>query len=128
MLYALSSMASNQRIPVSEETRDAIRQLKPPGQTYDEFLQEFIEQKRREQLATDVKSVFERADDPAAVVAALNKGEFDSALELMGLTREDADALTEMWQEEAADLDDNDEEDVVTEDDVDEMLSERSEK
>lgn len=100
-------MASNQRIPVSEETRDAIRQLKPPGQTYDEFLQEFIEQKRREQLAADVKSVFERADDPAAVVDALNEGEFDHALELMGLTREDADALTEMWQEEADELRDD---------------------
>lgn len=128
MLYVLSSMASNQRIPVSEETRDAIRQLKPPGQTYDEFLQEFIEQKRREQLATDVKSIFERADDPAAVVAALNEGEFDRALELMGLTREDADALTEMWQEEATDLSDGDDEDAVTENEVDEMLSGHSER
>jgi hypothetical protein len=97
-------MASSQRIPVSERTRDELREIKAPGQTYDELLQEFIEQKRRERLAADVKAVFERADDPAKVIAALEDDEFDRALELMGLDQQEADALADAWKHEAAEL------------------------
>lgn len=101
-------MASDHRIPVSERTRNELRELKEPGQSYDELLTEFIEQKRREQLATDVKSVFERADDPADVIAALENDDYERALSLMGLSEDEADALAQAWQQEATALSDDD--------------------
>lgn len=96
-----SNSKSDQRIPVSERTRDALRELKAPGQTYDELLGEFIVQKRREKLATDVKAMFERAEDPAAVIRALEDDDYDEALGLLGLTEQAVEGLTESWQQEA---------------------------
>jgi predicted CopG family antitoxin len=43
-------MSADKRIPVTEETRKELHQLKEPGQTYDELLRELAEQRRRQNL------------------------------------------------------------------------------
>ena len=43
-------MSADKRIPVTEETRRELHELKEPGQTYDELLQELAQQRRREEL------------------------------------------------------------------------------
>ena len=43
-------MSADKRIPVTEETRKELHELKEPGQTYDELLQELAQQRRREDL------------------------------------------------------------------------------
>ncbi len=49
-------MSADKRIPVTEETREQLHDLKNPGQTYDDLLQELAQQRRRAELA-------ERFDD-----------------------------------------------------------------
>jgi len=43
-------MSADKRIPVTEETRKELHDLKEPGQTYDELLQELAQQRRRAEL------------------------------------------------------------------------------
>ncbi|MFC7076170.1 DUF7557 family protein [Haloarcula halophila] len=43
-------MSADKRIPVTEETRKELHELKEPGQTYDELLQELAQQRRRQDL------------------------------------------------------------------------------
>ncbi|WP_123538093.1 hypothetical protein [Halosimplex salinum] len=43
-------MSADKRIPVTEETRKELHELKEPGQTYDDLLQELAQQRRREEL------------------------------------------------------------------------------
>jgi predicted CopG family antitoxin len=43
-------MSADKRIPVTEETRKELHELKEPGQTYDELLQELAQQRRRQEL------------------------------------------------------------------------------
>ncbi|MFC6977094.1 hypothetical protein ACFQL1_24000 [Halomicroarcula sp. GCM10025709] len=43
-------MSADKWIPVTEETRKELQELKEPGQTYDEFLQELVQQRRRRDL------------------------------------------------------------------------------
>lgn len=43
-------MSADKRIPVTEETRKELHELKEPGQTYDELLQELAQQQRRKNL------------------------------------------------------------------------------
>lgn len=43
-------MSADKRIPVTEETRKELHELKEPGQTYDDLLQELAEQRRRQNL------------------------------------------------------------------------------
>lgn len=43
-------MSADKRLPVTEETRKELHELKEPGQTYDDLLQELAEQRRREDL------------------------------------------------------------------------------
>ncbi|AWB27804.1 hypothetical protein [Halococcoides cellulosivorans] len=43
-------MSADKRIPVTEETRKELHDLKEPGQTYDDLLQELAQQRRREDL------------------------------------------------------------------------------
>lgn len=43
-------MSADKRIPVSEETRKELHDLKEPGQTYDDLLQELAQQRRRQEL------------------------------------------------------------------------------
>ncbi|QSG02566.1 DUF7557 family protein [Natranaeroarchaeum sulfidigenes] len=43
-------MSADKRIPVTEETRKELHELKEPGQTYDDLLQELAQARRREDL------------------------------------------------------------------------------
>ncbi|MFP4591264.1 MAG: hypothetical protein ACLFMX_06185 [Halobacteriales archaeon] len=43
-------MSADKRIPVSEETRNELHNLKKPGQTYDELLSELAQLQRRKDL------------------------------------------------------------------------------
>ena len=43
-------MSADKRIPVTEETRKELHELKEPGQTYDELLQELAQHRRRQEL------------------------------------------------------------------------------
>jgi predicted CopG family antitoxin len=43
-------MSADKRIPVTEETRKQLHELKEPGQTYDELLQELAQHRRRQDL------------------------------------------------------------------------------
>jgi predicted CopG family antitoxin len=43
-------MSADKRIPVTEETHKELHDLKDPGQTYDELLQELAQQQRRAEL------------------------------------------------------------------------------
>lgn len=43
-------MSADKRIPVTEETRKELHDLKKPGQTYDELLQELVQRGRRAEL------------------------------------------------------------------------------
>jgi len=43
-------MSADKRIPVTEDTRKELHDLKEPGQTYDELLQELVQQRRQQDL------------------------------------------------------------------------------
>ena len=43
-------MSADKRIPVSEETREQLHNLKKPGQTYDELLSDLAQLRRRKDL------------------------------------------------------------------------------
>jgi len=52
-------MPADKRIPVAEETRKGLRELKVPGQTYDDLLTQLATQRRRE----DVEQRFRELED-----------------------------------------------------------------
>jgi len=54
-------MSADKRIPVTEETRKELHDLKEPGQTYDELLQELAQQRRRAELEERFRAL-ENAD------------------------------------------------------------------
>ena len=43
-------MSADKRLPVTEETRKELHELKEPGQTYDDLLKELAQQRRRKDL------------------------------------------------------------------------------
>ena len=51
------AMSADKRIPVTEETRKELHELKEPGQTYDELLQELAQQRRRQDLEQRFKAL-----------------------------------------------------------------------
>jgi predicted CopG family antitoxin len=55
------TMSADKRIPVTEKTHKELHELKEPGQTYDELLQELAQQRRREELENRFRDV-EAAD------------------------------------------------------------------
>ena len=57
-------MSADKRIPVTEQTREALHDLKKSGQTYDDLLQELVEQRRRQELEERFQALEEadRAD------------------------------------------------------------------
>ncbi len=55
------TMSADKRIPVTEKTHKELHELKEPGQTYDELLQELARQRRREELENRFRDV-EAAD------------------------------------------------------------------
>ena len=56
-------MSADKRIPVTEETRKELHDLKEPGQTYDELLQELTQQRRRKELETRFQELEETESD-----------------------------------------------------------------
>lgn len=54
-----SAMSADKRIPVTEETRKELHELKEPGQTYDDLLQELAQQRRRR----DLEARFQRLEE-----------------------------------------------------------------
>ena len=43
-------MSADKRIPVTEETRKELHELKEPGETYDDLLKDLAQQRRRQDL------------------------------------------------------------------------------
>ena len=43
-------MSADKRIPVTEETRKELHELKEPGQTYDDLLKDLAQRRRRQDL------------------------------------------------------------------------------
>ena len=52
-------MSADKRLPVTEETRKELHELKEPGQTYDDLLKELAQQRRRQ----DLEQRFEELED-----------------------------------------------------------------
>lgn len=55
------TMSADKRIPVTEKTHKELHELKEPGQTYDELLQELARQRRRQELENRFRDI-EAAD------------------------------------------------------------------
>ncbi|MFC6964477.1 hypothetical protein [Halocatena marina] len=60
-------MSADKRIPVTEETRRELHDLKEPGQTYDDLLAELAQQRRREDLADRFREMDESRDEFVAL-------------------------------------------------------------
>jgi len=60
-------MSADKRIPVTEETRKELHDLKEPGQTYDELLSELAQQRRRQELAERFRQMDEDREDFVAL-------------------------------------------------------------
>jgi predicted CopG family antitoxin len=60
-------MSADKRIPVSEETRKELHNLKEPGQTYDDLLVELAQQRRRKELAERFRAMDENREDFVAL-------------------------------------------------------------
>jgi predicted CopG family antitoxin len=56
-------MSADKRIPVTEETRKELHELKEPGQTYDDLLQELVQQRRRQELQRRFQELEETDSD-----------------------------------------------------------------
>jgi predicted CopG family antitoxin len=56
-------MSADKRIPVTEETRKELHELKEPGQTYDELLQELAQNRRRKDLEERFQTLEEADSD-----------------------------------------------------------------
>ena len=56
-------MSADKRIPVTEETRKALHELKEPGQTYDDLLQELAQHRRRQDLEQRFKELEDADSD-----------------------------------------------------------------
>jgi len=54
-------MSADKRIPVTEETHKELHELKDPGQTYDDLLQDLARQRRRKELENRFRDI-EEAD------------------------------------------------------------------
>ena len=53
-------MSADKRLPVTEETRKELHELKEPGQTYDDLLKELAQQRRRQ----DLKQRLQKLEEP----------------------------------------------------------------
>ncbi len=52
-------VTAEKRIPVTEETRNELHRLKGAGQTYDELLQELVQERNRTELAEKAREIEE---------------------------------------------------------------------
>ncbi|MCQ4334834.1 hypothetical protein KM295_15370 [Natronomonas sp. F2-12] len=56
-------MSADKRLPVTEETRKELHELKEPGQTYDDLLKELAQQRRRQDLEQRFQQLEEADSD-----------------------------------------------------------------
>lgn len=56
-------MSADKRIPVTEETRKELHELKEPGETYDDLLKSLAQQRRRKELADRFRKMDESRED-----------------------------------------------------------------
>lgn len=61
-------MSADKRIPVTEERWEQLHDLKQPGQTYDELLEELVHQRNRQELAEKIRRVRENGPEPEGYV------------------------------------------------------------
>lgn len=92
-------MSTDHRIPVKEGTHKDLHGMKVPGQTYDELLQELINERRQKEAAADIKATLERAEDFDAMHELMKEDNFEEAWEMMDLSPEEADELAREWYE-----------------------------
>ena len=59
-------MSADRRLPVTEETRKELHELKEPGQTYDDLLKELAQQRRRQDLEQRFQKLEEADRDELA--------------------------------------------------------------
>ena len=59
-------MSADKRLPVTEETRKELHELKEPGQTYDDLLKELAQQRRRQDLEQRFQKLEEADRDELA--------------------------------------------------------------
>jgi predicted CopG family antitoxin len=56
-------MSADERIPVTEETRKELHDLKEPGETYDDLLRSLVQNHRRKEIAERLREMDELRDD-----------------------------------------------------------------
>lgn len=56
-------MSADKRIPVSEEVRKELHELKDPSETYDDLLQSLAQERRRKKLADRLQDLEEADSD-----------------------------------------------------------------
>lgn len=61
-------MSANKRIPVTEERWEQLHDLKRPGQTYNELIEELVQERNRKELADKVRRVWENGPEPKGYV------------------------------------------------------------
>ena len=59
-------MSADKRLPVTEETRKELHELKEPSQTYDDLLKELAQQRRRQDLEQRFQKLEEADRDELA--------------------------------------------------------------
>lgn len=53
---------ADKRIPVTEERWKQLHELKGPGQTFDELIEELVEERKKRQLFRDVNEIREESE------------------------------------------------------------------
>lgn len=60
-------MSADKRIPVTEETRRELHELKDPSETYDDLLKSLARERRRKELAERFRAMDESRDEFVAL-------------------------------------------------------------
>lgn len=61
-------MSADKRIPVTEERWKQLHDLKRPGQTYDELLEELVQERNRKKMADKIRQVRENGAEAEGYV------------------------------------------------------------
>ncbi|WP_336365280.1 DUF7557 family protein [Halalkalicoccus salilacus] len=61
-------MSADKRIPVTEERWEQLHNLKRPGQTYDELLEELVQERNRKKMADKIRQVQENGAEAEGYV------------------------------------------------------------
>lgn len=62
MVSALTMSNATKRIPVTEERWKELHELKEPGQTFDELIEELVEEQKKARLFRDMNRIREESD------------------------------------------------------------------